>query len=102
MLDSIKEHWQRDRGSYMQMSSYVSLTILNDLRKRDKIRGLPSKEFNEFNKFNNTRALMLDSIDHMSLKLSKSHIFGVTTSIFCHLLHNVILDAKLRTTVLNQ
>ena len=56
------------RGSYM--SAHVLLNLLNELGKRDKIRGLPSilSLFrNEFNKFNNTRARMLDSIYHMTL-----------------------------------
>ena len=56
-----------NRGSYM--SAHVLLNILNELGKRDKMRGLPSilSLFrNEFNKFNNTRARMLDSIYHMT------------------------------------
>ena len=60
----------RYRGSYM--STHVLLNLLNELRKRDKMRGLPSilSLFrNEFNKFNNTRARMLDSIYHMTLRL---------------------------------
>ena len=55
------------RGSYM--SAHVLLNLLNELGKRDKMRGLPSILYllrNEFNKFNNTRARMLDSIYHMS------------------------------------
>ena len=47
------------RGSYM--SAHVLLNLLNELRKRDKMRGLPSilSLFrNEFNKFNKTRARM--------------------------------------------
>ena len=47
------------RGSYM--SAHVLLNLLNELGKRDKMRGLPSilSLFrNEFNKFNNTRARM--------------------------------------------
>ena len=54
------------------MSAHVLLILLNELRKRDKMRGLSSIEslfYNEFNKFNNTRALMLDSNYHMSLRL---------------------------------
>ena len=46
-----------DRGSYM--SAHVLLNLLNELGKRDKMRGLPSLLSlfrNEFNKFNNTRA----------------------------------------------
>ena len=46
------------------MSANVLLNLLNELRKIDKMRGL-----------------------------LKSRIFGVKTSIFCHLLRNVILDA---------
>ena len=47
------------------MSAHVLLNLLNELGKRDKMRGLPSilsLFHNEFNKFNNTRARMLDSI----------------------------------------
>ena len=60
----------RHRGSYM--SAHVILNLLNELGKRDKMRGLPSilSLFrNEFNKFNNTRTRMLDSIYHMTLRL---------------------------------
>ena len=51
------------------MSAHVLLNLLNELGKRDKMRGSPSilSLFrNEFNKFNNTRARMLDSIYHMT------------------------------------
>ena len=51
------------------MSAYVLLNFLNELGKRDKMRGLPSilSLFrNEFKKYNNTRARMIDSIDHMT------------------------------------
>ena len=51
------------------MSAHVLLNLLNELGKRDKMRGLPSilSLFrNEFNKFNNTRARKLDSIYHMT------------------------------------
>ena len=50
------------------MSAHVLLNLLNELGKRDKMRGLLSilsLFCNEFNKFNNTRARMLDSIYHM-------------------------------------
>ena len=56
------------RGSYM--SAHVLLNLLNKLGKRDKMRGFSSilSLFrNEFNKFNNTTARMLDSIYHMTL-----------------------------------
>ena len=45
------------RGSYM--SAHVLFNLLNELGKRDEMRGLPSilSLFrNEFNKFNNARA----------------------------------------------
>ena len=57
------------RGSYM--SAHVLLNLLNELGKRDKMRGLPSilSLFrNEFNKFNNAMARMLDSIYHMTFR----------------------------------
>ena len=47
------------RGAYM--SANVLLILLIELRKRDKMRDLP--------KFNYTRARMLDSIYHMTLRL---------------------------------
>ena len=54
------------------MSGHVLLNLLNESRKRDKIRGLPvilSLFLNRFNKFINTEAWMLDSIYHMTLNL---------------------------------
>ena len=54
------------------MSAHALLNLLNELRKIDKMRGLPSilSLFrSEFNKFNSTQARMLDSIYHMTLKL---------------------------------
>ena len=68
----------KNRGSYM--SALVLLNLLNELGKRDKMRGLPSilSLFrNEFNKFNKTRARMLDSIYHMTNSL-KSHFWRTT------------------------
>ena len=53
------------------MSAHVILKLLNELGKRDNMRGLPiilSLFRNKFNKFNNTRAGMLDSIYHMTLR----------------------------------
>ena len=54
------------------MSAHVLLNLLNELRKRDKMRVLPSILSllrNEFNRLNNTGAGMLDSIYHMTLRL---------------------------------
>ena len=47
------------------MSVHILLNLLNELGKRDKMRGLPSilSPFrNEFNKFNNIRARMLSLV----------------------------------------
>ena len=74
------------------MSAHVLLNLLNELRKIDKMRGLPSilSLFrNEFNKFNNTGARMLDSIYHMTNTL-KSHFWRKNVK-FCHL-RNVVMD----------
>ena len=54
------------------MSAHVLLNLLNELGKRDKMRSLSSilSLFrNEFNKFNNTRARMLYSYYHMTLRI---------------------------------
>ena len=54
------------------MSACVLLNLFKELGKRGKMRGLPSilsLFHNEFDKFNNTRARMLDSIYHMTLRL---------------------------------
>ena len=53
------------------MSVHVLLDLLNELRKRDQMRGLAiilSLFHNEFYKFNDTRARMLDSMYHMTLR----------------------------------
>ena len=53
------------------MSAHVLLDLLNELSKRDKMRGLSSilSLFrDEFNKFNNAGARMLDYIYHMTSK----------------------------------
>ena len=55
------------------MSVHVLLNLLKELRKRGKMRGLPCMLYffrNEFNKFNNAGAQLLDSY-HMTLKLLK-------------------------------
>ena len=62
------------------MSVYVLLNVLNELGKRDHMRGLPnilSLFRNEFNKFKSTRARLLNSIYRMIFKLLKNQIFGV-------------------------
>ena len=80
------------------MSAHVLLNLLNQLRKIDKMRGLPSilSLFrNEFNKFNNKRARMLDSIYHMTKIPLKSHFCCKNVTILslctqrCYGRHNV-------------
>ena len=78
-----------NRGSYM--SAHVWLNLLNELGKSDKMRDLLSilSLFrNKFNKFNNTRARMLDSIYHMTLRLLQSFISGV---IFFFIMYTTLL-----------
>ena len=74
------------------------LNLLNELRKSDKRLGLPSIYLlfrNEFNKFNNTGARMLDSIYYWTVITLESHCWR-TTIRFCHYVHihvrNVIMD----------
>ena len=68
------------------MSAHVLLNLLNELGKRNKMRALSSilSLFrNEFNKFNNTRARMLDSIYHnydIMITLKLIFISGVKAS----------------------
>ena len=78
------------------MSAHILLILLNELGKRDKLRGLPSilSLFrNEFNKYNNTRARMLDSNYHMTNTL-KSHFWRKKSYNFlitCYVC-NVVMD----------
>ena len=53
---------------------YKGSSITNELRKSNEMRGLSniiSPFRNEFNKFDNTEARMLDYIYHMALNLFK-------------------------------
>ena len=64
------------------MSAHFLLNLLNELGKRDKMRGLPcilSLFRSEFNKFNNIKTRMLDSIYHMTLRLLENLISAVKT-----------------------
>ena len=58
------------------------------------MRGLPSilSLFRKLNKFDNTGARMLDSIDHTTLKLLSNHNFRHEKLRFCYLLRNHIMD----------
>ena len=54
------------------MSVHVLLNLLNELGRRVTMKGLPiilSLFRNEVNKFNYTRAQMLDSVYHMTLRI---------------------------------
>ena len=59
------------------MSVCVLENLLNELGKRNRMRGILSLFCNEFNKFKDTRAQMLDSIYHMTLKLLQNIISAV-------------------------
>ena len=75
------------------MGAHCLLNLLIEFGKRDKMQGLPSilSLFrNEFNKFNNTRARMLDSIYHMTNTLKSR--FWRKNVIFCHYVRNVVMD----------
>ena len=75
------------------MSAHVLVNLLNELGKRDKMRGLPSilSLFrNKFNKFNNTGARFSSSQD---INLLTNRIFGEKISRLYHLLHNVIMES---------
>ena len=79
------------------MSAHVLLNLLNELGKRDKMRGLwsiLSLFRNEFSKFNNTRARILDSIYHMTNTLKsdfwrKNVIIWLLCTQRCYERHNV-------------
>ena len=61
------------------MSAHVLLNLFNKLGKSDKMWGLLSILLlfrHKFNKFNITRARMLDSIYHMILKLIRNRILA--------------------------
>ena len=73
------------------MSAHVLLNLLNELGKRDTMRGLPSiLSFfrNKINKFNNTRVRMLDSNYYMTNTL-KSHFWRKN---FFHYVRNGVMD----------
>ena len=77
------------------MSVHVLLNLLNELGKRDKMLGLSSilSIFrNEFNKFYNIRARMLDSIYHNDIKNTlKSHFWCKAVIIFRYI-RSVVID----------
>ena len=69
------------------MSVHVLLNLLNELGKKIRYEAIPSilSGFpNELNKFNNTGALMQDSIYHMTLKSHFISKFCIKTARFRH------------------
>ena len=71
---------------FINIGDIVLLNLLNELMLSDKMRVLSSilSPFrNEFNKFNNSGALVSDSIYHMTSKLLK--IAVLKRSKLCHL-----------------
>ena len=82
------------------MRAHVLFHLSKKKGESNKMRGLPNSISlfrNEFNKFDETRARMFDSIYHMTLEILKNPIFDLKTSRFCHLLCNFIMDVtKLR------
>ena len=72
------------------------IEFIKRMGKRVEMRGLPSilsLYSNEFNKFNNTRARMLDSVYHVTLRLLCSLIADGKTLLFYHNVHKVVMDA---------
>ena len=57
------------------MSAHVLVNLLNELWKKE----IKYEACNEFNKFNNTRARMLDFIYHMTLRILQNLISGGKT-----------------------
>ena len=82
------------------MGAHVLLNLSNELRKRDKTRGLPmqfkpcilSLFCNLSNKFNNTGARMLDSVYHRTSKLNKTSHFVLENVNILSFLRNVIVN----------
>ena len=72
--------------------STLGLYGLNELWKRYKMRGLLSILFlfhNEFNKFKNTGARMLDYIYHRTLNLLKKHFAIISAKLICSVTKSV-------------
>ena len=82
----------RNRGSYT--SAHVLMNLLNKLAKSEKMQGLPtilSLFGKKFNKFNNTRARMVDSI-YLTMKSHswcKNVIILSLCTQHCYGLHNI-------------
>ena len=76
------------------MSVHVLFNLLNELGKRDKMRGMPSilSLFrNKFNKFYNKRAPILESIYHMTIRLLRNLISAVKNVIIFVIMYTTLL-----------
>ena len=76
------------------MSAHVLFNLFNKLGKRDKMRDLPSilSLFrNSFNKFNNARAQMSDSIYHMTFRILSNLISSVHKRYNCVIMYATLL-----------
>ena len=75
------------------MSAPVILNLSNEFRKKDKIQGLSrilSLFRNEFNKFNNIRARLLDFIYYMTFILL-SNLISPVKSYNCVIMYTTLL-----------
>ena len=74
------------------MSAHVLLNLLNKLGKEIKCEACRFYLFrNDFSKFNNTRARMLDSI-YCDINITLKSFSDVKKVIICHYLRNVVMD----------
>ena len=83
---------KHDKGS--NRSAHILLNLLNQLGKRHKMRGLSSSLNlfrNEFNKFNNIKARVLDYIYHMTLRLLLNLDIW-RKNVIIHYVRNAVLD----------
>ena len=78
--------------------AHVLLILLNKFGKRDGERLV--EHFITFFATSLINSIIREHEYHMTLKLLKNHIFGVKTSRFCHVLHNVIADVIMVHTIL--
>ena len=79
------------------MSDHVLLNLLNKLRKRDNMRGLASISSlfcNEFHKFNNSGAQMLDCVYHYP------HTFLKKRRGYCNRLHPSVRPSDVHLSIM--
>ena len=75
------------------MSAHVLLNLLNDLGKKDKMRGLPSiLSFFAKSLINSIKQEHEFKILFIIWQILRNLISGVKTLSFCHDVHNVVMD----------